>query len=208
MSPRSYTSALRDKAAEETRARIIADATRLLLSEKGAAGFSSEAVARSARVARLTVYNRFGSRRALLEAVFDERARQRGLFRMAEALAAADPRAGLKRLIAVFCEFWAFDEIAIARVLAAGSLDPDFAESIRLRNERRRKALAALVVRIAASADSRRQRELVDVLFALTGHAFFAELRPGERSPESTCTLIEHLAFDAVDRTVAASARS
>jgi len=38
-------------------------------------------------VTRLTVYNQFGSRRGLLEAVFDNIARQGGLHEIADAMA-------------------------------------------------------------------------------------------------------------------------
>jgi AcrR family transcriptional regulator len=69
-------------------------------------------------LSRLTVYNQFGPRRALLEAVFDDRAERGGLHRVAEAMAAADPFAGLQELIEIFCEFWSFDRDALARFTA------------------------------------------------------------------------------------------
>src|SRR5579872_2046609 len=78
MSPRAYRSAAREDAAERNRLRIVAAAGKLLRA-KGAAGFSLDAVARKAHVTRLTVYNQFGSRRRLLEAVFDDHAARGGL---------------------------------------------------------------------------------------------------------------------------------
>jgi AcrR family transcriptional regulator len=68
--------------------------------------FSLEAVARRAKVTRLTLYNQFGSRRGLLEAVFDERARLGGLSRIVAAMAMPDAREALDRIIANFCDFW------------------------------------------------------------------------------------------------------
>ena len=205
MGPRSYSSAARDDAAEKTRARIVAAATKLLLSKRGAAGFSLEAVARAAGVTRLTVYNHFGARRALLEAVFDDTARRGGLFRIGDALSDPDPAKGLSRLIAIFCEFWRSHEQAIFRLLAAGALDPEFAESIRARNARRRHAIAVLVARIAGNAKKKSSHggDLVDTLFALTSHAFFSELTSSGRTAESACAIIEQLARDALDRTMA-----
>jgi AcrR family transcriptional regulator len=58
-----------------------------------------------AGVTRLTFYNQFGSRSALLEAVFDERAARGGLHRIAGAMAASDPHAGLLQVIAIFLRF-------------------------------------------------------------------------------------------------------
>ena len=79
--PRPYVSPKRAAAAEKTKAQVIAAAQRLL--EEGEAQMSLEAVAKAAGVTRLTVYKQFGSRRGLLEAVFDDNARRFGITRMA-----------------------------------------------------------------------------------------------------------------------------
>ena len=79
MPPRRYVSPVRSAAAAAKRERIVAAAARLLREKVNIAAFTLDAVAKAAGVARLTVYNQFGSRRGLLEAVFDERARQGGL---------------------------------------------------------------------------------------------------------------------------------
>jgi len=106
MPTRPYVSPIRDTAAAEKRARVVDAAGRLLREQADVASFSLDAVAKAAGVTRLTVYNQFGSRRGLLEAVFDERARQGGLNRIADAMAMSDPRAGLDRLVEIFCDFW------------------------------------------------------------------------------------------------------
>ncbi|MBV8841133.1 MAG: helix-turn-helix transcriptional regulator, partial [Alphaproteobacteria bacterium] len=72
MSPRRYNSPGRDAAAAQTRERIVAAAAGILATAEGMPDFSLEAVAKAAGVTRLTVYNQFGSRRAVLEAVFDQ----------------------------------------------------------------------------------------------------------------------------------------
>src|SRR5262245_51487835 len=99
MTSRRYRSAIREAAANATHARIIAAARAILGSPKGIAGFSLDAVARKARVTRLTVYNQFGSRRALLESVFDDMATAGGLHRIQEAMAATDPHDALLRIV-------------------------------------------------------------------------------------------------------------
>ena len=90
MSPRRYESPRRNAAAARTRRRIVAAAAAILGAAEGIGEFSLEAVAKKASVTRLTVYNQFGSRRALLEAVFDERAARGGLHRIADVMAGAD----------------------------------------------------------------------------------------------------------------------
>jgi AcrR family transcriptional regulator len=183
----------------------VAAAAELLRTPGRTGGFSLEAVGKAAKVSRLTVYNQFGSRRALLEAVFDDRAERGGLHRVAEAMAAADPFAGLQELIEIFCEFWSFDRDALARLHSAGMNDAELEESVRARNERRRRALSVLVNRIADRKEIRAEarKDLVDTLFALTSFHVLAELAAG-RSAKAAGVLVQSMAADAVRR---ASAR-
>src|SRR3954447_1908616 len=109
MPKRNYVSSARASAAAATRERIIAAGARLLREDASIANFSLDVVAKAAGVTRLTVYNQFGSRRGLLEAVFDEIAHQGGLFELAEVMTMADPRAALDRVIEIFCTFWGRD---------------------------------------------------------------------------------------------------
>jgi AcrR family transcriptional regulator len=185
----------------------VAAAAALLRTPEGFRGFSLQAVGKAAKVTRLTVYNQFGSRRALLEAVFDDRAERGGLHRVSEAMAAADPAIGLLKLIDIFCEFWSSDPDALARLHGGGINDAELEESIRARNERRRRALSVLVDRMAERKAVRAEarRDLIDTLFALTSFHFFAELAAGCRSPDAAGLLVQAMAADAVRR---ASARA
>jgi AcrR family transcriptional regulator len=217
VSPRPYRSPHRDAAATQTRERIVAAAAAILGAAEGIGAFSLEAVAKKAGVTRLTVYNQFGSRRALLEAVFDQRAARGGLHRIAGAMARSDPHAGLLEIIGIFCDFWSFDPGTLGQLHAAGASDPEFDVSVRERNERRRHLLAVLVGRMAESGELRSKTrgdktrgdntrsekargDLVDVLFALTSFPFFSQLTAGKRTPDAACHLIQGLASDAVRR--------
>lgn len=202
MSPRRYCSPARDASSGQTRMRIVAAAAALLRSPEGIGAFSLEAVGKAAKVTRLTVYNQFGSRRALLEAVFDDRAERGGLHRVAEAMADADPSAGLRKLIDIFCEFWSFDSEALARLHGAGTNDAELEEGIRARNERRRRALSVMVNRMAdrKQVGAEARRDLIDTLFALTSFHFFAELAAGGRSTKAAGALVQSMAADAVRR--------
>jgi AcrR family transcriptional regulator len=193
---RTYQSPKRDAIAQKTRDHLIAAASRLLASRSKADGFSLDAVAKAAKVTRITVYNQFGSRRALLEAVFDNRAAKGGLNNIAEAMGNPDPHGGLMRLIAIFCTFWGSNRIAIGRITSASRDDPDLEASLRERNERRRRALSVLVGRMAQPKNiaAPATADFIDVLFALTGLGFFAELQNGKRTPEEVCKLIQTLA--------------
>ena len=190
MRRRSYVSSVRDAAAAEKRNRVIDAAAKSLREDAGITSFSLEQVAKAAGVTRLTVYNQFGSRRALLEAVFDEIARQGGLAGIADAMAMADPRAALDRLVEIFCAFWSGDP-AVGRLHDAMATDPEFAAALTERNERRRKALKVLFERMAGKTASRRGRQnAVDLTFALTSYAMYAMLSK-DRSAGEACALVK-----------------
>ncbi len=199
---RGYRSAKRDSAAEKTRARIIAAANRQLRSAKGLRGLSLESVAAQAGVTRLTVYNQFGSRRGLLEALFDDVAFRGGLHRLPEAMAEQDPRVALRKVVAIFCDFWYFNRRMLGQIIGAGVADLRLENAIRERNERRRKLLAVILKRLAGAGGAPPEvfDEVVDVLFVLTGHGVFSGLAAKGRSVETVCRLVQDLALCILDR--------
>jgi AcrR family transcriptional regulator len=199
MSPRPYRSSRRRVAAKRTRARLLKAARAMLAAPDG---ISLDAVAKKAGVTRLTVYNQFGSRRALLEAVFDDMAERGGLHRIREAMAKTDPQAALQQIVLIFCDFWSVHRGALWRLHAASATDPEFEESLRARNQRRRHLLSVLVDRMIEGGAKSPEVviELIDVLFALTSVGFFWELTAGGRKANAVCHLIQALAADAVQR--------
>lgn len=177
MASRPYSSSTRSAAAAERRGLVVQAAIQLLR-EQQVAHFSLEAVAKAAGVARLTVYKQFGSRRGLLEAVFNEISCQGGLTRLPKVITIEDPTAALRALVNIFCDFWSSDA-AIGRLFDAISLDPEFGEAVLARNELRRGVLEGIVDRMSLrwpSATAR--RETVDLLFALTSYPFYRQLAP------------------------------
>lgn len=196
---RNYVSPVRASAAAETRERIIAAGARLLRKDASIANFSLDVVAKAAGVTRLTVYNQFGSRRGLLEAVFDDIAREGGLFELTDVMTMADPRAALDRVVAIFCTFWSRDP-AIGGLNQAVATDPEFGDSLVERNERRRELLTALVSRIVEKPAAKHTvRDAVDMIFVLTSYPTFAALSP-QRSTEEVCRLLQTACHAAVDR--------
>ncbi|HEV3500894.1 MAG TPA: TetR/AcrR family transcriptional regulator [Bradyrhizobium sp.] len=198
MSTRRYVSSVRTAAAAEKRARVIEAAARSLREDASIASFSLDAVAKAAGVTRLTVYHQFGSRRGLLEAVFDDIAQRGGLTRIADAMAMPDPRDALDRLAEIFCAFWSRDP-AVGRLHEAMATDPEFAQALLERNERRRKTFDALVRRVAGkTASPRARQDAVDMIFALTSFAMFAMLSR-DRSVDGVCALVKSACHSVLD---------
>ena len=197
---RTYRSQSRDATAGETRRRLVEAASGLLSEIDSLRAFSLEAVARRAGVTRLTVYNQFGSRMGLMEAVFDRTAEAGGLFQLPEVFAMADPHAALARVVAIFSGFWASAPPALARLHAAGEIDPLVGEAVRVRNERRRLGLSALVGRLVKAGEIAPERagDLVDLLFALTSFAFHDQLRRDGRPAAAIAAMVEAQAKAAV----------
>jgi AcrR family transcriptional regulator len=198
MSTRRYVSSVRTAATAEKRARIIEAAARSLREDASIATFSLDAVAKAAGVTRLTVYHQFGSRRGLLETVFDEIARRGGLTEIADAMAMGDPRAALDRLVEIFCAFWNRDP-AVGRLHEAMATDPEFAQALIERNERRRKTFNTLVERTAGkTASPRARQDAVDMIFALTSFAMFAMLSR-DRPADEVCALVKSACRSALE---------
>ena len=181
---RTYVSAKRDAAAAKKREAVINAASRLL--NDGPALMSMEAVAKAAGVTRLTVYKQFGSRRGLLEAVFDANAERGGLMRFRELIQLPDPRAALFACIDLMCEFWG-SHPGFARLHSAAGLDPDFAEAIDARNERRRFLFATLLARM--TGDDKAKADATDLLFGVTSMPMFRILIESRKPAEVAALL-------------------
>lgn len=199
-SARPYKSPSRDAQAGRTRARLVAAAWRLLRSKTGARAFSLEAVAKAAGVTRLTVYHQFGSKRALLEAVFDDRAFRGGIHGLAEAMGQSDPETSLERLVDVFCTFYGSDFETMRRLTAVAVIDPEFGQCLSERTERRRRVLGVLVERMVKSGliAAPAAPLLIDTLFALTGFSFYAELRTGAHASKEPCAIMQRFCIRAI----------
>jgi AcrR family transcriptional regulator len=202
MSPRPYRLGRRQTAAEQTRAQIVAAARELLVASEGFGGFTVDAVARQAGVARMTVYYQFGSKLGLLEALFDDLA-ARGQVgeRLPSAFQRPDPVEALGEFISAFAHFWASDRLVMRRLRGLAALDPDFEEGVRARDARRREGLRVLVLRLvqrhgrpaAESLD-----EVVDILHTLTSFETFDNLAGPSRSPEEVVPVVQRLAHAAL----------
>jgi AcrR family transcriptional regulator len=148
---RPYQLRKRQEAVDRNRERMIQAAIEVLR-EPEFVGFTMEAVARKAGVTRQTVHNQYGSRRALLEAVFSDSASRSVLMELPRAFQHEDPVAGLLEFVRLFVEFWSGAGVLTRRVRAMAALDPEFEATIAALDARRAGGTRHLVMRV-------RQRE-------------------------------------------------
>lgn len=199
MSPRPYRLGRREASVADTRERILS-AARDVLGDNGFSGFTVDAVADRAGVARMTVYYQFQSKGALLDALLDALAAA-GLVDRLTSNGIADPSAALTEFIAAFVGFWASDRIVIRRLRCLAGLDREVEAAVAVRDSKRRAALRPLVARVMA--DRRRPTgtaidETTDVLQTLTSFETFDALAGRTRSPEDVAAILIRVAHAAI----------
>lgn len=193
MKRRSYTAVERQRTVEAGRERIIA-AARELLEDEDSEGFSIDAVARRAGVARMTVYNQFESKAGLLEALFDSLALRGPLAGMADIFKEGDTLVALDAYVAMFGKFWTMNRRAHRRLRAAALHDDELAEAIAGRNERRRRGIAELMRRLGATARPIVPREeAANVIHVLLSFDTFDALAGSGRTPDDVAPIVGRL---------------
>jgi AcrR family transcriptional regulator len=191
---RAYRSPRRAAATDKTRARIVAAARELLTDGDKQPAFSLDGVAKRAGVTRLTVYHQFASKRGLLEAVFDDVAREGGLvYDLPKLFAHTNIETALKDFVRVFCRFWAYRSGIMPKLASQMRNDKEIAESLTQRIERRRQVLATLVKRLLPELKDKVATDLIDVLFASTGFEMYEALSVRNRGAKAVEALMQRV---------------
>lgn len=181
MSPRPYRLGKREEAVDQGRRRILDAAREQLRATDAYPGFTLDAVARRADVARATVYYQFKNKTGLLEAVCDDLADAGGIADMPGVFTAPDPEAAIAGFIAAFARFWAADRVVMRRLRALAALDPDVGAVISARDQRRREGLTVLVGRLPGGRGPAAERA-VRMLWAITSFETFDALASSDRA--------------------------
>jgi AcrR family transcriptional regulator len=193
--PRPYRLGRRQLVSDQTRTRIVEAARAILIDpDMTYAGFSIDAVARAADVARMTVYHQFGSKVGLLEGLCDALAIEGGMEDLATAFRCSQLDEALDVFITTFGRFWGTDRLVIRRLNAFAVFDPDFGEVLRARNERRRHGLRVLLERHLAASPPADREAKVDILFAITSFDTFDTLAGPSGELEAAAPAIVSLA--------------
>jgi AcrR family transcriptional regulator len=202
MSPRPYKLGRRRASADETRTRIVDAARALLADESQLTPFTIDAIAERAGVARMTVYYQFGSKRGVLEALFDRLANRGLMPHLAPIFHEPDPRRALDGLISAFAAFWNDDRVVLRRARALAALDHEFAASVRGRDDLRRGHLRSIVERLQAGKRQKPTAPIkpaIDTLHMLTSFETFDALLREGRSIDEAIGLVRQLAASLID---------
>ena len=180
MAPRSYRLGKRQSAIDRARSRVITAAVEELQGGRSIAGFTIDAVAARADVARQTVYHHFGSKQGLIEAMFDSIADDSGLVSgISEVFSEKEPERALSMHVEVFCRFWSSHRRLFHKMAAMVVLDEDISKCLRERHKRRKLAALEIAKRIHAARSLHRFRtesHLAETIWALTGFETFNDL--------------------------------
>ena len=202
MKTRTYTLKRRAETTQLTRGRILTATREILASDDGVVVFSLEAVARAAGVTRVTVYNQFGSKRGLIEALSDDLAARAEIgARLGVAFQSPSVLEGLDALIAAFAHFWTGDRVIIRRLHGIAALDPEIGRSDAERNQRRRDALTTMLRRLQLERGVPAGDELesvVALLQMLTSFEAMDQLAGPDRPPTEVAPVIQRLAREAL----------
>lgn len=193
---RKYQQHRRAKAAEETRRRVL-DAVYEQLRSAPAEPINIDQIARTADVARSTVYVAFGSRQGLFDALGEDLLKRAGFERMLRQSRQPDARENLRAAIGELATMYAAERDVIRALVSMAQLDPGaFSGAIERLERRRAHGMTDLARRLAEQNQLRRDldpKAAADTLWLLTSFDAFDLLHTGRRlsTPRVAATLTE-----------------
>jgi AcrR family transcriptional regulator len=150
-----------------------------------------ETVAAAAGVTRMTVYNQFGSRTALIEAVLDQVVARDRMDQLVDGTGELDPAEALHAALVTTCRFWRAERPLLRRLFAVAYAEPPVAALLARREGWRRDQFAALLDRAAPAL--RDNSGLLDLLVAVTSFPAYDHLGPTADAPDLAADLLHRL---------------
>lgn len=199
---RPYQSPVRQRQADETRARIVG-AARKLLEQRGYSGMTMEAIAQEAEVAVPTVYANFRSKTGVVAEILDA-ARFGDDYQQAvrEAMAEKRPRVRLQYAARIARRIYESESSVRDLLRGAGAVAPRLGRQDEERECRRYEMQKHLIEGLASAKELRRGLEVGrarDILWSLTSRDLYRMLvrergwTPYEYEDWLTKTLLETL---------------
>lgn len=178
MASRSYTGTRR-RGSPESVDRVL-DAAARLIDDDAFHTATMEELAAAAGVSRATVFNRFGSKLGVLQALFNRGMEGPEMQAIASALALEDPVAALEAVIDAACAIWEAYGTVHLQLQAVGTLEPEANTLVDEQREQQRAEIEDLVRRLAKANQLRAglsQTRAAATLHMLTSLESFVWLR-------------------------------
>jgi AcrR family transcriptional regulator len=153
MATRPYTAA-RGRASAESVERVLEAAERLIR-EGAFHSATMDELAAAAGVSRATVFNRFGSKLGVLQALFTRGMEGPEMEAIRKALEVEDPVASLEAVIEAACAIWEAEGYIHEQLQAIVVLEPDASVLIDQQREEQRADLQGLARRLGRAGQLR-----------------------------------------------------
>jgi AcrR family transcriptional regulator len=166
-------------ASARTRERIVT-AVREMLADGSFHEATVEEVAARASVSRATLYQHFGSRIGLVDAMCDTFDANPALIAIRETTRGPDPLAALRGSITHTVRFWATEEAVLAPLYGVSAVDAAAQELVERQREDRRNEFGHVIRGLARDnrlRDGLSSRRAMAILLMLTSFETFVELR-------------------------------
>jgi AcrR family transcriptional regulator len=164
---------------QRTRARIVS-AVREMLGDGSFHEATVEAVAERAGVARATVYQHFGSRVGLVDAMCETFDENPALVTLRETIRTTDVDRVLDAAVAATVRFWASEEAVLAPLYGAAAVDAAAHDLVVRQGADRRGEFEALVGRLRDAGRLRpglARKDALGTILVLTSFETYVELR-------------------------------
>jgi AcrR family transcriptional regulator len=193
---RPYALGKRLELSQHKRASILA-AAKTHLETKGLLQFTMDSLAGESGVTRQTVHNLFGTKAAILEALFDQLASAGGMERMREVMQEPSADRILSRFVEVCTDFWRKERELIRRIHGIAAIDPEWSAAVNARN-RRRQSAASRVIDLLGKENGEKvlndRIQKIATLYALTSFEFFDSLSESCGNAKEAAHLVHLLA--------------
>ena len=178
MASRSYTGGRR-RGSPESVDRVL-DAAARLIRDDAFHTATMEELASAAGVSRATVFNRFGSKLGVLQALFNRGMEGPEMQAITDALAIEDPVAALEAVVEAACAIWETYGAVHLQLQAVGTLEPEATTLVDQQREQQRAEIEELIRRLAKAGRLRpgiSQTRAAATLHMLTSLESFVWLR-------------------------------
>jgi AcrR family transcriptional regulator len=195
---RAYRARRRPERTAATRDRIKA-AVHELLAEGGFHEATVEEVADRAGVSRATIYQHFGSRLELVDAICETFDANPALLELRELVELEDPDEALARTIANTVRFWSSEDSVLSQLYGVAAIDPAARALVDRQRADRSGEYERLVGNLAHAGRLRVQaRHALTLLLVLSSYETYRELRAAGLSDRRITAFLQGAARDSL----------